>query len=96
MLRNKEINDWEAAGRPVIGKRPGEGTTNGTMQIAGTTVEMPRYGVFPPMPEFTGDCERAALYAGESCSLINDIKPAGEIVADIVREAEGVLRQMKQ
>jgi nitronate monooxygenase len=95
VLRNKEVNEWEAAGRPVTGKRPGEGTLNGTMQMADTTVEMPRYGVFPPMPGFTGDMERAALYAGESCSLINDIKPAGEIVREIVREAEEVIRQMK-
>jgi NAD(P)H-dependent flavin oxidoreductase YrpB (nitropropane dioxygenase family) len=94
VLRNQEINDWEAAGAPVTGKRSGEGTTNGTMQIAGTTIEMPRYGVFPPMPGFTGDIERAALYAGESCSLINDIKPAAEIVHDIVREAEETMRSL--
>jgi len=94
VLRNKEVNEWEAAGCPVPGKRPGEGTQNGTMQMANTIVEMPRYGVFPPMPGFTGDIERTALYAGESCSLINDIKPAGEIVADIVREAERVLQEL--
>ncbi len=96
VLRNREINEWEAAGRPVSGKRSGEGTANGTMQIAGTTVEMPRYGVFPPMPGFTGNMERTALYAGESCSLINDIKPAAEIVRDVVREATEVLMQLKQ
>ncbi len=95
VLRNKEINEWEAAGRPVTGKRPGEGTLNGTMQMADTTVEVPRYGVFPPMPGFTGDMERTALYAGESCSLINDIKPAGEIVRDVVQEAEEVLTQLR-
>ena len=27
------------------------------------------------------------LYAGESCHLINDIKPAAQIVHDMMREA---------
>jgi nitronate monooxygenase/enoyl-[acyl-carrier protein] reductase II len=94
VLRNKELDEWEAAGRPETGKRPGEGTSNGTMQMAGTTVEVPRYGVFPPMPGFTGDMERTALYAGESCSLINDIKPAAQIVREIVREATETLRSL--
>jgi len=96
VLRNKEIDEWEAAGRPATGKRPGEGTFNGTMQMAGTTVDVPRYAVFPPMPGFTGDLEHTALYAGESCSLINDIKPAAEIVRDVVREAAEVIEQMKR
>ena len=96
VLRNTEVNEWEAAGRPVTGKRPGEGTLNGTMQMADTMVEMPRYGIFPPMPGFTGDMERTALYAGESCSLINDIKPAAEIVKDVIKEAEELLRGLRQ
>jgi nitronate monooxygenase/enoyl-[acyl-carrier protein] reductase II len=48
------------------------------------------------MPGFTGDLEHTALYAGESCSLINDIKPAAEIVRDVVREAAEVIEQMKR
>ena len=48
------------------------------------------------MPAFTGDIERTALYAGESCTLINDIKPAAQIVRDVVREAEEVLRGFKE
>lgn len=94
VLRNKAIDAWEAAGRPITGRRPGEGDAIGTMTLAGTTVEVPRYAVFPPMPGFTGDIEQAALYAGESCSLINDIKPAAQIVRDLVGEAEEVIGQM--
>lgn len=58
-------------------------------------LDIPRYGVFPPMTGFTGDIEHAALYAGESCRLVNDIKPAAQIVHDLVHEAEEVLEQMK-
>ena len=40
--------------------------------------------------------EYNALYAGESCSFVNDIKPAGQIVQDLVREAEEIIAQRKQ
>lgn len=96
VLRNKAIDEWEAAGRPATGQRPGEASVMGTMTLAGTTVEMPKYAVFPPMPGFTGDIGYTALYAGESCGLVNDIKPAAQIVHDVVREAEAVIEQMKQ
>src|SRR5712692_7101283 len=96
VLRNKATDEWEAAGRPTSGQRPGEGSVIGTMTLAGTTVEVSRYAVFPPMPGFTGDIEHAALYAGESCSLINDIKPAAQIVRDLIGEAEEVIEQMRK
>ncbi len=94
VLRNKAMDAWEAAGCPASGQRPGEGSVVGTMPMAGTTVDIPKYGIFPPMPGFTGDMEQTALYAGESCRLINDIKPAGQIVQDIVQEAEAVLKHL--
>ena len=31
----------------------------------------------------------APLWAGECCSVVNDIKPAAQIVADLMREAGG-------
>ena len=62
--------------------------------MAGTSVELPKYGIFPPMPGFEGDLEQTALYAGESCRLIHDIKPAGQIVRDIVSEAEEILKHL--
>lgn len=96
VLRNKAYNEWEAAGQPASGKRPGEGSIAGMMPLAGTTIEVPKYSVFPPMPGFTGDIEQTALYAGESCRLVNDIKPAGQIVQDIVREAEEAMRGLQE
>ena len=38
-----------------------------------------------------GDVEYAPLWAGESCNVVNDIKPAAEIVRDLVRDAEAAL-----
>ena len=47
-----------------------------------------------PVIGFEGDIEQAVLYAGESCSLVNDIKPAGQVVRDLVTEAQEVINQM--
>ena len=91
VLRTTAMDEWEAAGCPASGRRPGEGRVIGTMPMAGTSIQLPKYGIFPPMPGFEGDPEQTALYAGESCRLIHDIKPAGHIVRDIVAEAEEIL-----
>ena len=94
VLRNTALDEWEAAGRPASGQRAGEGSIVGTMPMAGTSVDLPKYGIFPPMPGFEGDLEQTALYAGESCRLIGEIKPAGQIVRDIVHEAEEILHRL--
>jgi len=54
-------------------------------------VEIRRYASYMPLPVFRGDIDYISLWAGESVSLVNEIKPAGQIVRDIVREAEEVL-----
>ncbi len=95
VLRNTAMDEWEDAGRPASGQRPGEGRVIGTMPMAGTQVELPKYGIFPPMPGFAGDLEQTALYAGESCRLIHDIKPAGHIVRDIMAEAEEIVQGLR-
>ena len=95
VLRNKAVEEWQAAGCPASGQRPGEGEVIGSMPMAGMTMEAPRYGIFPPMPGFEGDIEQTALYAGESCSSIHDIKPAGQIVRDIVQAAQSLLDTMQ-
>jgi len=38
-------------------------------------------------PEYDGDLEYAPLWCGESCTLVNDIRPAAEVVRQIVNEA---------
>lgn len=94
VIRNRGVEEWEAAGRPASGQRPGEGTVIGKITRGGQTVEVPRYGATMLTPEFEGDVERAPYWAGESCGLINDIKPAGTIVADLVDEAQRIIAAM--
>jgi NAD(P)H-dependent flavin oxidoreductase YrpB (nitropropane dioxygenase family) len=96
VIRNKAIAEWEAAGYPASGQRPGEGSIVGTMPVAGTTVDVVKYMVFPSLSGFTGDIDYAVLYAGESCGLVHDIKPAAQIVRDVVREAEEAMEELKR
>ena len=92
-LRNKAFDEWDAAGRPPPGKRPGEGTSIGKRRLgSGELVDWPRYATGTVPPDFEGDIDYAPLWAGESCSVVNDIKPAGEIVRDLVRDAEAAMR----
>ena len=91
-LRNKTFEEWEAAGRPPSGKRPGEGTSIGKRRhLSGQSEDWPRYAIGSAPPDFDGDIEYAPLWAGESCTVVNDIKPAGDIVRDLVRDAEAAL-----
>jgi NAD(P)H-dependent flavin oxidoreductase YrpB (nitropropane dioxygenase family) len=94
VLRNAIVREWEAAGRPRSGHRPGEGKIVGSITRAGETWEVPRYGVVMPTTHFTGDLEAISWWAGQSVSLVHDIKPAGQIVRDIVREAEEVIDRL--
>jgi len=92
-LRNKTFAEWDAAGRPPTGERPGEGTSIGKRTIwNGERTDWPRYAVGTAPPDFDGDIEYAPLWAGESCTVVNDIKPAAEIVRDLIRDAEASLR----
>jgi len=97
VLSNKAVREWEAAGRPPSGERPGEGSVIGTLKderYETGEVEIPRYAAIMLTPGFTGDVEYAPLWAGESVGVVNEIKPAGQIVADIVAEAEAALRDL--
>ena len=90
-LRNKTQAEWEAAGCPPPGARPGEGTSIGKRtNSAGERTDWIRYSIGTPPPDFDGDIEYAPLWAGNSVSDVNDIKPAAQILGDLVREAEAV------
>ena len=55
-----------------------------------------RYATGMVTPDFDGDLDYAPLWAGESCSVVSDIKPAGEIVLELVRDAEAALAAAEQ
>jgi enoyl-[acyl-carrier protein] reductase II len=52
---------------------------------------MPKFAAVLPTPDTTGDFEEMCLAAGESAGLVKEIKPAGEIVQEMMDEAERII-----
>jgi len=90
-LRNKTVEEWEAAGCPPSGDRPGEGEVIGVRHLPWGERPWHRYEVGMLSPDFDGDPEYAVMWAGESVDAVREVKPAAEIVRDLVRETEEAL-----
>ena len=73
VIRNRAFTDWEAAGCPPSGERPGEYQVIGELVDGTEVTELPRYTVTPPLTQFRGDLDESALYCGESCDRIDKI-----------------------
>jgi NAD(P)H-dependent flavin oxidoreductase YrpB (nitropropane dioxygenase family) len=86
-IRNRVVEEW--AGREA--EVPPEGYPEeriGTTVLGGQEVPMPKFSVLLPTPETEGDFEEMCLLAGESAGLVNALRPAAEIVDQMVSEAE--------
>jgi NAD(P)H-dependent flavin oxidoreductase YrpB (nitropropane dioxygenase family) len=64
----------------------------GDVPFAGRPFPIPRLSIVAPTLETTGHVEAMALYAGESVAGVDSILPAGQIVAELARDAERLLR----
>ena len=65
----------------------------GEARFAEQVVPVERFSVIAPTSSTTGRVDAMALYAGESVANVNTVKPAGEIVAELVAGAERLLRR---
>ena len=88
VLRNSTIDAWEEAGRPSPGNRPGEGDI---IVGAGEDDQVVRYEAVAPRKDYQGDVEAMPLWAGQGVGLVRHRRPAADIVAEIVNEAEAVI-----
>jgi nitronate monooxygenase/enoyl-[acyl-carrier protein] reductase II len=93
VLRTQAVERWEAAGRPPTGRRPGEGVTSAHSRRADVEIPLVNYTVMCPADYIDGDIEGMPFYAGQSCSLVREVLPAGEIVRRIAAEASAVIDQ---
>jgi nitronate monooxygenase len=81
VLRNSTAEKWEAAGRPPLGSRPGEGDVIAHFADGEAIV---RYEPAAPMEGTTGDIEALSFWAGQSVALVRQPQSAAEIVAELV------------
>jgi nitronate monooxygenase len=82
VLRNTTVAEWESAGRPASGARPGEGDVIATR--AGLPVV--RYSDAQPTTATDGDIGSMALYAGTSVAWVRRRASAAEIARQITRD----------
>ena len=53
----------------------------------------PRFASLPPNGDASGDIDSMSLLAGQSVGLVREVKPAGQIVHELVEEARQIIAQ---
>jgi len=91
VIRNRAYNDWEAAGSPISGARPGEHEVIGELGAGDNAIKLPRYSVTPPMANYHADLEEAALYCGESCDRIDTILSTEKVMEQLIAELNAAI-----
>jgi len=94
VLRNGLVTASEGRARFGDGGRPKEGTIVGRMMTGGKLVDIPAYSAYVPEAGAAASMDDMALYAGQATALISSIKPAGEIVAEVVEQASALLARL--
>jgi NAD(P)H-dependent flavin oxidoreductase YrpB (nitropropane dioxygenase family) len=92
-LRTRFVDEWlgeEARGSEQRSDEPVIGET----KIGGQPVPVRRFMGFPPSVDATGDIESMGMLAGQSVGLVNEIKPAAEIVREIIERAQQILNDL--
>jgi NAD(P)H-dependent flavin oxidoreductase YrpB (nitropropane dioxygenase family) len=91
VLRNRVVEQWH--GRPAgIADRPVIGHTN----LGGQAVEMRRFSNLVPMRGLTsGDLDEIALLAGQGVGLVDSVKGAASVIADITAQAQAMLERYR-
>ena len=79
-LRNSTANAWEAAGRPPLAQRPGQGEVIAHFASGESIV---RYEPAPPMVGTTGEIEALSMWAGQGVALARQSQSAADIVAEL-------------
>lgn len=87
VLRNKTLDNWEAAGCPQPGKRPGEDEVLAQGSAYDTIV---RYDDSPPVETTIGQTLECCLYAGTGCGNIDDIPGAAQLLSNIWSEYQAI------
>ena len=79
-LRNSTADAWEAAGRPPLAQRPGQGDVIAHFASGESIV---RYEPAPPMAGTTGDIEALSMWAGQGVALARQPQSAADIVTEL-------------
>jgi NAD(P)H-dependent flavin oxidoreductase YrpB (nitropropane dioxygenase family) len=91
-LRTVFVEQWRGQEARGQESRPDEPEVGQTV-IAGRPMPVRRFMGFPPNRDASGDVESMDLLAGQSVGLVDQIKPAGQIVPELGEEARRIVTQ---
>jgi nitronate monooxygenase len=80
-LSNEKRGSEQRADEPIIGE----------VTLGGNRVPLRRFGGIPPASDAVGDVESMDFLAGQAVGLVQEIKPAGEIIREVAAQAEDIL-----
>jgi len=93
-LRTSFVKQWvgrESATQDARADEPMIGRT----VIGGAEMPVQRFASIPPNTQATGDIESMALLAGQCVGLVDEVRPAADIVRKTISDAESVIRQLR-
>src|SRR6516162_1674700 len=94
-LRTPFVTRWMPRESETQGSQP-EQPVIGRTSIAGAEISVQRFVSIPPNVHATGDIESMALLAGQSVGLVHDLRPAGEIVQEMVARTERLIHALSE
>ena len=92
-LRTQFVEQWigdEARGQE---SRPDEPIIGETI-IAGRPMPILRFMGIPPNRDASGDLDAMGMLAGQCVGLVRDVKPAAEIIRELIEGADALRREM--
>jgi enoyl-[acyl-carrier protein] reductase II len=94
-LRTPFVNSWVDRENETQDSRRDEPIVGGTV-IAGMEMPIQKFVSMPPNPQATGDIGSMALLAGQSVGLVDEIRPAAEIVCETVDGAARLIHALAE
>jgi len=93
-LRTPFVTEWVGRESETQDSRPDEPIVGRTV-IGGAETPVQRFASIPPNTRASGDIELMALLAGQSVGLVNEIRPAADIIRETINGAESLLLRLK-
>jgi NAD(P)H-dependent flavin oxidoreductase YrpB (nitropropane dioxygenase family) len=92
-LRTRFVREWVDREIETQDFRSDEPIIGRTV-ISGAEIQIQRFASMPPNIHATGDIESMSLHAGQSVGLIDEIRPAAEILRETINGAERLIRKL--
>ncbi|MEU9337147.1 nitronate monooxygenase [Streptomyces sp. NPDC048290] len=93
--RNRVVSEWDHRLAEVPTARDGLEQV-GTTHLQGEDSVLRKFNVLPPVPTTEADWEEMPWLMGQGVGLVHDIRPAGDIVHELMEQAEHVLTRTQR